>query len=28
MMDAALRNIWPAVSLPMRSALSPLPSHG
>ena len=28
MMDAALRNIWPAVSLPMRSALLPLPSHG
>lgn len=25
--NAALRNIWPAVSLPKRSALSPLPSH-
>jgi PadR family transcriptional regulator, regulatory protein PadR len=28
MVDAALRNIWPALPLPMRSALSPLPSHG
>jgi PadR family transcriptional regulator PadR len=28
MVDAALRNIWPAVSLRTRSALSPLPSHG
>jgi DNA-binding PadR family transcriptional regulator len=28
MVDAALRNIWSAVSLPARSALSPLPSHG
>jgi PadR family transcriptional regulator PadR len=28
MVDAALRNIWPAVSLSTRSALSPLPSHG
>ncbi|HEX5575633.1 MAG TPA: helix-turn-helix transcriptional regulator [Gemmatimonadales bacterium] len=27
MVDAALRNIWPAVSLSTRS-LSPLPSHG
>ena len=26
MMDTALRNIWPRVSL--RSAFSPLPSHG
>ncbi len=26
--DAALRNIWPAISLATRSALSPLPSHG
>ena len=26
--DATLRNIWLAVSLPARSALSPLPSHG
>ncbi len=28
LVDAALRTIWPAVSLPMRRALSPLPSHG
>jgi PadR family transcriptional regulator, regulatory protein PadR len=28
MVDAALRNIWPAVSLPMRSGLLPLLSHG
>ena len=28
MVDAALRNIWPAISLATRSALSPLPSHG
>ena len=28
MVDAALRNIWPAVSLRTRSAFSPLPSHG
>jgi PadR family transcriptional regulator PadR len=28
MVDAALRNIWPAVSLVTRFALSPLPSHG
>ena len=28
MVDAALRNLWPTVSLPRRSALSPLPSHG
>jgi PadR family transcriptional regulator, regulatory protein PadR len=28
MVDAALRNIWPAVSFPRRLALSPLPSHG
>ena len=28
MVDAALRHLWPAVSLPRRSALSPLPSHG
>jgi len=28
MVDSALRNIWSAVSLPTRSALSPLPSHG
>jgi PadR family transcriptional regulator PadR len=28
MLDAALRNIWPAVSLWTRLALSPLPSHG
>ncbi len=27
MVDAALRNIWPAISLPTRSAFSPLPSH-
>jgi PadR family transcriptional regulator, regulatory protein PadR len=26
--DAALRDIWHAVSLPARSALSPLSSHG
>lgn len=26
--DAALRHIWPAVSLRKRSALSPRPSHG
>jgi len=28
MVDAALRSIWSAVSLPARSSLSPLPSHG
>jgi len=28
MVDAALRTIWPAISLASRSALSPLPSHG
>lgn len=28
MVDTALRNIWPAVSILTRSALSPLPSHG
>ena len=28
MVDAALRNIWPAISLARRSGLSPLPSHG
>ena len=28
MVDAALRNIWPAISLPTRLALSPLLSHG
>jgi DNA-binding PadR family transcriptional regulator len=28
MVDAALRDIWHAVSLTARSALSPLPSHG
>jgi spermidine/putrescine transport system substrate-binding protein len=28
MVDAALRNIWPALSLQMRLALSPPPSHG
>jgi PadR family transcriptional regulator, regulatory protein PadR len=28
MVDGALRNIWRAVSLPARSALSPQPSHG
>jgi len=28
MVDAALRNIWSAVSLPARSALSPVASHG
>ncbi len=26
--DSALRNIWRTVSLPVRSALSPRPSHG
>jgi transcriptional regulator len=26
--DAALRSIWPAISLARRSALMPLPSHG
>src|SRR5882762_6099501 len=26
--NAALRSIWPPVSLPARSALWPLPSHG
>jgi PadR family transcriptional regulator PadR len=25
--NAALRNIWPSLSIPARSALSPLPSH-
>ncbi|HSJ76002.1 MAG TPA: helix-turn-helix transcriptional regulator [Gemmatimonadales bacterium] len=28
MVDSALRNIWRAVSLPARSAVSPRPSHG
>ena len=28
MMDSALRNVWPAISLPTRLALSPLLSHG
>jgi PadR family transcriptional regulator, regulatory protein PadR len=28
MVDAALRNIWPALSMPLRSALSLLPTHG
>src|SRR5918997_1639215 len=28
MVDAALRNIWPAISIQTLSALSPLPSHG
>ncbi len=28
MVDTALRNIWPTLSLTTRSALSPLPSHG
>jgi PadR family transcriptional regulator, regulatory protein PadR len=28
MVDAALRNIWPMISLPPRSVLSPRLSHG
>jgi len=28
MVNTALRNIWPAISLPTRLALSPLRSHG
>jgi DNA-binding PadR family transcriptional regulator len=28
LVDSALRNVWPAVSLPKLSALSPLLSHG
>jgi PadR family transcriptional regulator PadR len=28
MVDAALRSIWPQISLLTRSAVSPLPSHG
>ncbi len=28
LVDSALRNIWPAVSLPTRLAFSPRPSHG
>jgi len=28
MVDAALRTIWPGISLASRSALVPLPSHG
>jgi DNA-binding PadR family transcriptional regulator len=28
MVDAALRNIWPSVSLRTRSPFLPMPSHG